>query len=154
MTVTSAGGDPRDMAALVTISRGMMIGGGPISKIEAHIAASSSGGPREAVYDIALASDKFVTPAIVLRDPQNQRGDDIPGKLVVLVDEDGEETLVDLDALDACPHLLGGGLVEQNVTLATGSGRLVPQIKKSQLGLDTACGMWYTVYITPDGGRA
>ena len=37
----------------------------------------------------------------------------------------------DLDALDACPHLLGGGLVEQNVTLATGSGRLVPQIKKS-----------------------
>lgn len=97
MTVTTAvGGDPRDMAALVTISRGMMIGGGPISKIEAHIAASSSGGPREAVYDIALASDKFVTPAIVLRDPQNQRGDDIPGKLVVLVDEDGEETLVDL----------------------------------------------------------
>ena len=60
----------------------------------------------------------------------------------------------DLNALDACPHLLGGGLVEQNVTLATGSGRLVPQIKKSQLGLDTACGMWYTVYITPDGGRA
>ena len=96
MTVTTAvGGDPRDMAALVTISRGMMIGGGPISKIEAHIAASSSGGPREAVYDIALASDKFVTPAIVLRDSHNQR-DDIPGKLVVLVDEDGEETLVDL----------------------------------------------------------
>lgn len=95
MTVTSAGGDPRDMAALVTISRGMMIGGGPISKIEAHIAAASSGGPREAVYDIALASDKFVTPAIVLRDPHNQR-DDIPGKLVVLVDEDSEETLVDL----------------------------------------------------------
>ena len=28
----------------------------------------------------------------------------------------------DLDALGACPHLLGGGLVEQNVTLATGSG--------------------------------
>ena len=96
MIVTAVGGDPRDMAALVTISRGMMIGGGPISKIEAHIAAASSGGPREAVYDIALASDKFVTPAIVLRDPQNQRGDDIPGKLVVLVDEDGEETLVDL----------------------------------------------------------
>ena len=96
MTVTTAvGGDPRDMAALVTISRGVMIGGGPISKIEAHIAAASSGGPREAVYDIALAIDKFVTPAIVLRDPQNQR-DDIPGKLVVLVDEDGEETLVDL----------------------------------------------------------
>ena len=96
MTVTTAvGGDPRDMAALVTISRGMMIGGGPISKIEAHIAAASSGGPREAVYDIALASDKFVTPAIVLRDQQNQR-DDIPGKLVVLVDEYGEETLVDL----------------------------------------------------------
>ena len=96
MTVTTAvGGDPRDMAALVTISRGVMIGGGPISKIEAHIAAASSGGPREAVYDIELASDKFVTPAIVLRDPQNQR-DDIPGKLVVLVDEDGEETLVDL----------------------------------------------------------
>ena len=97
MTVTTAvGGDPRDMAALVTISRGMMIGGGPISKIEAHIAASSSGGPREAVYDIALASDKFATPAIVLRDPQNQRGDDIPGKLVVLVDEYGEDTLVDI----------------------------------------------------------
>lgn len=95
MTVTSAGGDPRHMAALVTISRGVMIGGGPISKIEAHIAGVSSGGPREAVYDIALASDKFVTPAVVLRDPQNQR-DDIPGKLVVLVDEDGEETLVDL----------------------------------------------------------
>ena len=64
----------------------------------------------------------------------------------------GESSALDLDALDACPHLLGGGLVEQNVTLATGSGRLVPQIKKSQLGLDTACGMWYTVYITPDGG--
>lgn len=97
MTVTSAsaGGDPRDMAALVTISRGMMIGGGPISKIEAHIASASSGGPREAVYDIALASDKFVTPAIVLRDPQNKR-DDIPGKLVVLVDEYGEDTLVDI----------------------------------------------------------
>ena len=29
---------------------------------------------------------------------------------------------VDRDTLDACPHLLGGGLVEQNVTLATGSG--------------------------------
>ena len=97
MTVTSAvGGDPRNMAALVTISRGMMIGGGPISKIEAHIASASSGGPREAVYEIALASDKFATPAVVLRDPQNQRGDDIPGKLVVLVDEDGEYTLVDL----------------------------------------------------------
>ena len=96
MTVTSAGGDPRDMAALVTISRGMMIGGGPISKIEAQITAASSGGPREAVYDIALAIDKFVTPAIVLRDPQNQRGDDIPGKLVVLVDEYGEDTLVDI----------------------------------------------------------
>ena len=96
MTVTSAGGDPRDMAALVTISRGMMIGGGPISKIEAQITAASSGGPREAVYDIALAIDKFVTPAIVLRDPQNQRGDDIPGKLVVLVDEYGENTLVDI----------------------------------------------------------
>ena len=97
MTVTTAvGGDPRDMAALVTISRGMMIGGGPISKIGAQIATASSGGPREAVYDIALASDKFVTPAVVLRDPQNQRGDDIPGKLVVLVDEDGEYTLVDL----------------------------------------------------------
>ena len=96
MIVTSAGGDPRDMAALVTISRGMMIGGGPISKIEAQITAASSGGPREAVYDIALAIDKFVTPAIVLRDPQNQRGDDIPGKLVVLVDEYGEDTLVDI----------------------------------------------------------
>ena len=96
MTVTSAGGDPRDMAALVTISRGMMIGRGPISKIEAQITAASSGGPREAVYDIALAIDKFVTPAIVLRDPQNQRGDDIPGKLVVLVDEYGEDTLVDI----------------------------------------------------------
>ena len=96
MTVTSAGGDPRDMAALVTISRGMMIGGGPISKIEAQITAASSGGPREAVYDIALAIDKFVTPAIVLRDQQNQRGDDIPGKLVVLVDEYGENTLVDI----------------------------------------------------------
>ena len=96
MTVTTAvSGDPRNIAALVTISRGVIIGGGPISKIEAHIAATSSGGPREAVYDIALASDKFVTPAVVLRDPQNQR-DDIPGKLVVLVDEDGEETLVDL----------------------------------------------------------
>ena len=96
MTVTTAvSGDPRNIAALVTISRGVMIGGGPISKIEAHIAGASSGGPREAVYDIALASDKFVTPAVVLRDPQNQR-DDIPGKLVVLVDEDGEETLVDL----------------------------------------------------------
>ena len=95
MTVTAVGGDPRHMAALVTISRGMMIGGGPISKIEAHIAGVSSGDPREAVYDIALASDKFVTPAVVLRDPQNQR-DDIPGKLVALVDEDGEETLVDL----------------------------------------------------------
>ena len=97
MTVTTAvGGDPRDMAALVTISRGMMIGGGPISKMEAHIATASSGGPSEAVYDIALAIDKFVTPAVVLRDPQNKRGDDIPGKLVVLVDEDCEETLVDL----------------------------------------------------------
>ena len=97
MTVTSAvGGDPRNMAALVTISRGMMIGGGPISKIEAQIAAASSGGPREAVYEIALASDKFVTPAVVLRDPQNQSGDDITGKLVVLVDEDDEETLIDL----------------------------------------------------------
>ena len=96
MTVTTAvSGDPRNIAALVTISRGVMIGGGPISKIEAHIAGASSGGPREAVYDIALASDKFVTSAVVLRDPQNQR-DDIPGKLVVLVDEDGEETLVDL----------------------------------------------------------
>ena len=41
MTVTTAvGGDPRNMAALVTISRGMMIGGGPISKIEAHIASA------------------------------------------------------------------------------------------------------------------
>ena len=97
MTVTSAvGGDPRNMAALVTISRGMMIGGGPISKIEAQIAAASSGGPREVVYEIALASDKFVTPAVVLRDPQNQSGDDITGKLVVLVDEDDEETLIDL----------------------------------------------------------
>ena len=97
MTVTSAvGGDPRNMAALVTISRGMMIGGGPISKIEAHIAAASSVGPREAVYEIALARDKFVTPAVVLRDPQNQSGDDITGKLVVLVDEDDEETLIDL----------------------------------------------------------
>ena len=97
MTVTTAvGGDPRNMAALVTISRGMMIGGGPISKIEAQIAAASSGGPREAVYEIALASDKFVTPAVVLRDPQNQSGDDITGKLVVLVDEDDEETLIDL----------------------------------------------------------
>ena len=96
IVTTAVGGDPRDMAALVTISRGMMIGGGPISKIKAHIAASLSGGPREAVYDIALASDKFVTPAIVLRDPQNQRGDDIPGKLVVLVDEYGEDTLVDI----------------------------------------------------------
>ena len=75
MTVTSAvGGDPRNMAALVTISRGMMIGGGPISKIEAHIASASSGGPREAVYEIALASDKFATPAVVLRDPQDGRG--------------------------------------------------------------------------------
>ena len=73
-----------------------MIGGGPISKIEAHIASASSGGPREAVYEIALVSDKFVTPAVVLRDPQNQCGDDIPGKLVVLVDGDGEHTLVDL----------------------------------------------------------
>ena len=95
MTVTSAGGDPRDMAALVTISRGVMIGADPISKIEAHIASASSGGPREAVYDIDLASDKFATPAIVLRDPQNKR-DDIPGKLVVLVDEYGEDTLVDI----------------------------------------------------------
>ena len=74
--------------------------------------------------------------------------------LVVFKRQGPDQTLIDLDALDACPHLLGGGLVEQNVTLATGSGRLVPQIKKSQLGLDTACGMWYTVYITPDGGRA
>ena len=32
----------------------------------------------------------------MLRDPQNQRGDDIPGKLVVLVDEYGEDTLVDI----------------------------------------------------------
>ena len=96
MTVTAVGGDPRHMAALVTISRGMMIGGGPISKIEAHVAAASSGGPAEAVFDVALASEKFATPAIVLHDPQNQCGDDIPGKLVVLVDEDGEEALVDL----------------------------------------------------------
>ena len=130
MTVTAVGGDPRHMAALVTISRGMMIGGGPISKIEAHVAAASSGRPSEAVFDIALASEKFATPAIVLHDAQNQR-DDIPGKLAVLVDEDSKVTIVDLDALDACPHLLGGGLVEQNVTLATGSGRLVTKIKKS-----------------------
>ena len=95
MTVTAVGGDPRHMAALVTISRGMMIGGGPISKIEAHIAEASSGGPRESVFDIALASDRFVTPAIVLHDPQNP-SDDIPGKMVVLVDEDSEETLVDI----------------------------------------------------------
>ena len=95
VTATAVGGDPRHMAALVTISRGMMIGRGPISKIEAHIADASSGGPSEAVFDIALASDRFVTPAIVLHDAQNQR-DDIPGKLAVLVDEDSEETLVDI----------------------------------------------------------
>lgn len=95
MIVTAVGGDPRHMAALVTISRGMMIGQDPISKIKAHVAAASSGGPSEAVFDIALASDRFVTPVIVLHDAQNQR-DDIPGKLAVLVDEDSEETLVDI----------------------------------------------------------
>ena len=59
---------------------------------------------------------------------------------------------LDLEALDACPHLLGGGLAEPNVTLDAGSGRLTPQIKKPSLSLDRAGWMWYTVYITPDGG--
>ena len=32
------------------------------------------------------------------------------------------DSVLDPIALAACPHLLGGGLVEQNVILATGSG--------------------------------
>ena len=44
----------------------------------------------------------------------------VPVLLDVLVSELLTGVTLDLETLDACPHLLGGGLVEPNVTLAAG----------------------------------
>lgn len=52
------------------------------------------------------------------------------------------------DDLAAGPHLLGGGVGEQSVTLDAVRGARPTQIKKYQLVLDKGYRLWYTVYIT------
>ena len=52
------------------------------------------------------------------------------------------------DDLAAGPHLLGGGVGEQSVTLDAVRGVKLTQIKKYRLVLDKGYRLWYTVYIT------
>ena len=50
--------------------------------------------------------------------------------------------------LAACPHLLGGGVGEHNVTLGAARGTKAARIKKYRMVLDKGYRLWYTVYIT------
>ena len=50
--------------------------------------------------------------------------------------------------LAACPHLLGGGVGEHNVTLGAERRTNAARIKRYRLALDKGHRLWYTVYIT------
>ena len=50
--------------------------------------------------------------------------------------------------LAACPHLLGGGVGEHNVTLGAVRRTKTARIKKYRIALDRGYRLWYTVYIT------